>query len=324
MQKTQLGPLSHVSRLALGGGGIGQVWGETTREEALTVVAASLAAGINLFDMAPMYGNGEAESVLGEYFAGHYPDDVAVTTKCMLGNQPADRVYEILARSLDESFARLQRDFVDVFILHGFVVEDDWQSPLPKSRRDLVAVPWRLYLDAVLPSFAKLQSEGKIGTWGITAASTPAANLLCMNHDTAPGVIQAVTNLLDSSGSMAMSAETPNHREVMAIAKSRGVGVMGIRAAGAGALTDAFDREVSEKLAEHRDYQRAAVFRDLAKQEGMASAQLAHAYALQMANVDSVVLGVKNLTELAECVAAEATPVSADLIDRINNAINQS
>ena len=45
------------------GGGIGQVWGATDRDEALATVAAAVADGI--ISLAPMYGNGEAERVVG-------------------------------------------------------------------------------------------------------------------------------------------------------------------------------------------------------------------------------------------------------------------
>ena len=70
MQNKFLGQLENISRLSLGGGGIGQVWGETSRDEAIATVHESYEAGINLFDMAPMYGNGEAESVMGLAFGG--------------------------------------------------------------------------------------------------------------------------------------------------------------------------------------------------------------------------------------------------------------
>ena len=56
-----------ISRLTLGGGGLGNVWGKTTREDAIKTVLAAVDSGINLLDMAPMYGRKrEAEHVVGE------------------------------------------------------------------------------------------------------------------------------------------------------------------------------------------------------------------------------------------------------------------
>jgi aryl-alcohol dehydrogenase-like predicted oxidoreductase len=96
MQTSSLGAVGNVSRLTLGGGGIGQVWGATSREEALATVKASYAGGITLFDMAPLYGQGEAETVMGLAFADGYPDDVRVTTKCMVGGVAGELIEDKL------------------------------------------------------------------------------------------------------------------------------------------------------------------------------------------------------------------------------------
>ena len=54
-----------VSRAGFGGGGIGQVWGATTEEESIRAVHRALELGVNYFDVAPGYGDGKAEEVLG-------------------------------------------------------------------------------------------------------------------------------------------------------------------------------------------------------------------------------------------------------------------
>jgi aryl-alcohol dehydrogenase-like predicted oxidoreductase len=87
----------------------------------------------------------------------------------------------------------------------------------------------------------------------------------------------------------------------------------------AGALTDAIDRPLPADHPEMRDFVRAAPLRELARSLGMSTAKLAHRYALGMAGVDSVILGVKNRTELAECLEAEAEgPLDAELVRRID------
>src|SRR5437016_8558103 len=86
MRQNSFGKLWPVSALTLGGGGIGMVWGETTFDECVATVRAAIAAGINLIDLAPSYGDGKAEQVVGEAFGGHLPDGVQVTSKCGLGN----------------------------------------------------------------------------------------------------------------------------------------------------------------------------------------------------------------------------------------------
>ena len=110
-------------------------------------------------------------------------------------------------------------------------------------------------------------------------------------------------------------------REVIAAARANGVGVMGIRAVQAGALTAAIDRDLPADHPEVLDYARAAGFRRLCAALGANPAVIAHRYALSL-DVDTLVLGVKNRQELAECVAAaEAGPLTAELIARIDASV---
>jgi aryl-alcohol dehydrogenase-like predicted oxidoreductase len=96
------------------------------------------------------------------------------------------------------------------------------------------------------------------------------------------------------------------------------VGVLGIRAVQAGALTAAIDRTLPPEQADARDYARAAPYRTLCRELGQDPAVVAHRYALAMDGVDSVILGVKNRAELAQCLDAEAQgPLEPELVRRI-------
>src|SRR5437763_10378187 len=119
MQQRSLGNLWPVSVLTLGGGGIGMVWGETTFEECLATVHAAVAAGINLIDLAPTYGNGKAEEVVGAAFDGKLPAGVRVTSKCGLGNAARAEIEPVLRRSIEGSLARLRLSHLDLFFLHS-------------------------------------------------------------------------------------------------------------------------------------------------------------------------------------------------------------
>ena len=97
---------------------------------------------------------------------------------------------------------------------------------------------------------------------------------------------------------------------------------MGIRAVQGGALTNGLDRELPSDHPEMADYDRAAPFRRLAAKVGVSPAYLAHQYALSMAGVDTVVLGVKNRAELRECVAAaEAGPLDEAMVRSIDATV---
>src|SRR5215831_16035047 len=103
MRQNNFGRLPPVSTLTLGGGGIGMVWGETSFEECVATVHAAVAAGINLIDLAPRYGDGKAEEVVGEAFAGRLPEGIRVTSKCNLGNPPLVNIEPLLQQSIEGS-----------------------------------------------------------------------------------------------------------------------------------------------------------------------------------------------------------------------------
>ena len=315
METRLLGQIGAVSSLTLGGGGLGQLWGATTRGEAVATVSDAVAAGITLFDVAPMYGEGEAETVIGEAFGGRLPEGVRVTTKCLLGSPPGAEVYPRLRASLEASLGRMGLAKVDVFILHGMLDDDDTEGA---TRRTGLA----LFFDAVVPAYERLKDEGLIGAWGISGVMMPGAIIKVLESPTPPQVVQCIANLLDSPGSMRRRNEEARPREIIAAAKRAGAGVMGIRAVQAGALTSGLDRELPPDHPEMVDYHRAEPFRRLAAKAGVSPAYLAHRYALSMTGVDTVVLGVKNRVELSECVAAaEAGPLDEAMVRSIDATV---
>ena len=78
MQMRRLGELWPVSSLTIGGGGLGQLWGTTSRDQAVATMREAIDAGINLLDVAPRYGDAEAERVVGDAFGAQLPESVGV------------------------------------------------------------------------------------------------------------------------------------------------------------------------------------------------------------------------------------------------------
>ena len=276
-------------------------------------------AGINLLDLAPRYGDGKAERVVGEAFGGRFPPGVHVTSKCNLGTPPADRVYPTLRQSIETSLRLLQRDKLDIFFLHSNLVPDGhamWNAP-DVSR--LTALP--LFRSHVRPALERLKTEGLIGAWGLTGIGHPDAIIEVLAEDPKPAAVQCIANLLDSPGGLKFFDGPAKPRAVMAAARANEVGVMGIRAVQAGALTTAIDRDLPADHPEPRDYAKAAGFRALCAEIGEDPAIVAHRYALGLP-IDTLVLGVKNRAELAGCVAAAAAgPLPADLVTRIDASV---
>jgi aryl-alcohol dehydrogenase-like predicted oxidoreductase len=299
----------------LGGGGTGQVWGPTSQEEAVATVKAAVDWGITFLDAAPTYGDGKAEDVIGQAFGGRLPDGVLVSTKCRLGNPPPGEILTRLRASLHDSLARMKLERVDLFFLHNMIITDEDQACYDGT-------PRTLFVDRVIPAFEKLKEEGLIGAWGITGIGVPDAILETIESDPPPQAIQVITNLLDSAGGLQRFEGPARPREIAAAAHRRGVGVMGIRAVQAGALTSEFDRQLAEDHPDMADYTKAAAFRDLSRELGESPAALAHRYALSMDGIATVVLGVKNRAELQECVEAEAKgPLAPEVMALIDGTV---
>ena len=329
METRMLGRLWPVGALTLGGGGVGQLWGPTTRDECIATVRTAVDCGITLLDMAPAYGNGEAESVVGAAFDGRLPAGIRVTTKHRLGTPPAGEVEGNIVRSLDESLARMRLERVDLFFLHSNIIPDDYDA---SAYVDRPATRWTTYIERFIPACERLVADGRIGAWGITGIGIPECILAALSELSRPAAVQCITNPLDSPGELKYFAGPSRAREIIAASKNGGAGVLGIRPVQGGALTDTLDRDLPPDHGVVTDFKRtspimassrtsnAAPLSALAEL-GTSSAALAHRYALSMAGVDTVVLGCKNRKEVLECVAAaEAGPLEPAIMGRIDAA----
>ena len=247
MQQHSFGRLSPVSALTLGGGGLGMVWGETTFDECVATVHDAVTAGINLIDLAPSYGNGKAEEVVGAAFDGRLPAGVRVTSKCGLGNAPRAEIEPLLRQSIKSSLKRLRLPRIDLFFLHSNVVPDAQHLARgPDAARRMTL--YETFVTEVRPVFQKLVGEGVIGAWGLTGIGHPDTIIRLLGERPAPAAVQCIANLLDSAGALKFFDGPAKPRAVMAAARANGVGVMGIRAVQAGALTSALDRPLPADL----------------------------------------------------------------------------
>ncbi len=323
MQNRSFGQLGIVSALSLGGGGIGGTWGPRTRDESVATVHAGVEAGITLIDVAPAYGNGEAEMVVGEAFNGHLPTGVRVATKvaffarwsrvrARLLEQPAtaDRLNAEIEHSVSESLARLRIPRIDMLFVHDPLIPD-------RAPATTFGLRHSVYRVVVAPIMARLAAEGRIGAWGISATGDAPTVIAALDDDPAPAVAQVESNVLRSSAATGSSPAQPAATEMIEAAGRRGVAVMCIRPTESGALTDGFDRSVDDEAS--AAFVRAEAFRRLARELGTRPAGLAHRYALTMPGVATVTLGVKNRDELREALAAEAAgPLPSEVMDRIH------
>ena len=117
--------------------------------------------------------------------------------------------------------------------------------------------PWSTYREALRPLLEDLVGEGLVGAWALTGIGLPGTIIDAFADEPAPAAVQCITNLLDSPGALKLYAEPARPRDIIRAAGRHGVGVLGIRAVQAGALTDGFDRDLPEDHPEVADFRRA-------------------------------------------------------------------
>jgi diketogulonate reductase-like aldo/keto reductase len=129
------------SALVLGTFGFGEAL--HAREAEVDAICCALDCGINAFDTAPMYADGEAERILGLALSGTARDRVSVITKI----NPWDANLEKMARECEASLARMSLDYIDLYLLH-------WRGPVP--------------IDETVEALERLRGQGKIRDWGVS------------------------------------------------------------------------------------------------------------------------------------------------------------
>jgi len=222
----------NLSLLGFGCGAVGglMVRGDPADQE--RTIARALAAGINYFDTAVLYGNGESEKNLGRVLRQLKPANAVVGTKVRL--QPGEpRIADAIVKSLDGSLARLQRDHVDIFHLHNSVTEKGGGPALGVTQ----------ILDEVVPAFETLRRQGKIRFLGLTAiGDTPALHRVIASgaFDSA----QVVYNLLNPSAADAPPAAYPaqDYARLFDRTAAAGTGTIAIRVLAGGALSGSAER----------------------------------------------------------------------------------
>jgi aryl-alcohol dehydrogenase-like predicted oxidoreductase len=109
-----------------------KAWGNAGVEEARRLVDIALESGLNMFDSADIYSDGQAEEILGKALAGRR-DQVLISTKATFrwGDGPneigSSRFH--LIRAVEGALKRLGTDYIDLFQLHGF----DAQTPVEET-----------------------------------------------------------------------------------------------------------------------------------------------------------------------------------------------
>ena len=222
----------NISILGFGCGAVGglMVRGEPADQE--RAIGRALDAGVNYFDTAVQYGNGESEKNLGRILAKLKPKDAVVGTKVRLPPNSGP-LAQVISKSLEGSLQRLGMERVDIFHLHNPITAAGGAETLST----------RQVLDEVVPAFDSLRRQGKVRFLGITAiGDTPELHRVidARVFDSA----QVTYNTLNPSAAAALPPNYPSHDygKLFDHTQAAGVGVIGIRVLAGGALSGSSER----------------------------------------------------------------------------------
>ncbi|MBM3648862.1 MAG: aldo/keto reductase [Alphaproteobacteria bacterium] len=319
MERRRLGRTGlDVSVLGYGAGAVGGLFTKGDARDQERAVARAIEAGVNYFDTAPLYGNGESERNLGRVLRV-LKADVVVGTKVRLAAEHRADVAGGIARSMDESLKRLGRDHVDLFQLHNPLVAGDGGDKLAIE----------IALDAVAPALDKLKRAGKTRFIGFSAVGETAALLRAVESrlfDT----VQVVYNALNPSAGGPMPAGAPgqDYGRLLDKAKAADMGTIVIRALAGGALAGTAERHplamqavdpIGSAPSFAVDVARAKALEAQARDAGCASlTELAERFVIAHPAVSTMLIGYSTLDHLEQAIAAvEKGPLSADVLRRL-------
>ena len=275
------------------------------------LVRHAFELGINLFDSADVYQDGEAEKALGKAIAPLPRQHLVLATKCFfaMSEHPNDRGLsrKHLFESVEGSLRRFDTDYLDLHQCH----RADPDVPMEETVR----------------AYEDLIRQGKLLYWGVSLWT--------------PSQIRESCRLADHSGGYRPISNQPAYsilqREieggVLAACEHEGLGQIVFSPLAQGALTGKYaggqipDQSRAQDPKRNRWMQnvldghvleRIDRLRPIADALGISMAQLALAWCLRKQSVASVLVGATRVEQLEENVKAVGIDLSSDAIDRID------
>lgn len=197
--KTEL----EVSIIGLGGFHLGSAKDQDTATE---IVQQALDAGINFFDNAWEYHDGQSEEWLGKALANRRKEAILMTKVCTHGRNKT-----VAMQMLEESLRRLRTDHLDVWQIHEVVYEND---------PDLIFGP-----HGAAEALLEAKKQGKVRMVGFTGHKDPAIHLRILSHGFPFDTVQMPLNPFDAGF---RSFE----RHVLPEAQKQGIAVLGMKSMG--------------------------------------------------------------------------------------------
>ena len=293
-----------ISIFGFGCGAVGGLMVRGAPADQERAVARAVEAGMNYFDTAAMYGNGESEKNLGRVLAKLKPN-VVVGTKVRIPSADFGRIGAAVAESLEASLKRMGRDSVDIFHLHNAITTGGGGE----------SIAAKTVLDEVVPAFEKLRQQGKMRFLGITAVGDTAALHQVIDARVFDSA-QVSYNMLNPSAGEALPAGYPaqDYGRLFDHTQAAGVGVVGIRVLAGGALSGEATRHpiaspppdpIGSAHSYDADLQRARRLLPLV-QQGYAGSlpEAAVRYAITHPAMGTILVGMATPAEFEQALAA--------------------
>jgi aryl-alcohol dehydrogenase-like predicted oxidoreductase len=301
-----------VARIALGCGNFGGVgsapefFGQgLTEDQALELMDAAWAAGIEHFDTADAYGGGRSEQAIGRWIRsrGVRPRLTTKTFNPMQAGADHGLAPDRITRQLRSSLDRLGVDRVDLYLAHDY----DPAVPIAET----------------LGAFGAAQADGLIGAYGVS--NFDARQLAAALADGTPSAIQ-------NSYSLLVRRDEP---EVLPLCAARGVAYLAFGPLAGGWLTGKYRRgapfpagsrmtqrpEPYQEFVTDQTFETLARLRAIATGRGTSMAGLALAWLLADDRVTQIVIGPGRPEHLAPAAEALAHPVTEQERGMIDEAI---
>ncbi|KAF7374685.1 Aldo-ket-red domain-containing protein [Mycena sanguinolenta] len=269
-------------------------WWVLDEEEASKHIKAAWDAGINAFDTANAYSNGDSEEVLGRAIKKYKlpRDAIVVMTKVYFPvsrdeTQPVPpgpttdaegyvNQYGLSRKhifdSVKHSLRRLQLDYIDLLQCHRF----DYNTPIEETMQALHDVVKAGYVRYIGMSSCHAWQFNVMQSYAIANKLTPFISM--QNH----------YNLLYRE----------EEREMFPTLKHFGVGSIPWSPLARGALTRPLDKQNTTPRAESDEVE------EIAKKRDISMAQVSVAWAISKEGVSAPIVGSTSLANLTEAIAA--------------------
>ncbi len=312
MKYTPLGRTgAHVSLLALGAMTFGSknAWklGGLSQETVDAMVKRSIDAGVNLFDTADVYDEGESEKALGRAL-GPYREQVILATKVRGKTGPGVNEIGLTRHHINlavrKSLERLGTSWIDLYQFHGWDPHVPLDEPLETMQdlvdRGIVNYPGLSNFSAWQMATLQARCEER----GYARYASAQMNYSLLNRD----LEHEILPFLRFSG-MSLLVWSPLHGGVLAGKYAKDVKPpSGTRMGDRGLYFPFFDQEKGWSVVDK--------VKELAKAQGCTPAQIALAWLLERKHI--VILGAKTMEQLEEDLGALSVHPTAKQLDEID------